>query len=146
MLQRSILSRLIQAAIAYAVVWLVCFVESMICETAWGGPFTILVSFILKFVFAGFAVVVALVIGILMLITGVRAVWMRVGYWSLLLSAAALAVVVFASRLGLRTIDPASNYRLLPFWIWFLCLVGIGFPIANLPARRVGNAPNSLNK
>lgn len=103
---RTIIRRFIHAAVAYAVVWLVCFVESMICETAWGGPFTILVSFILKFVFAGLAVTVALAADLLLLIPGVRDLWRRVGYWSLLLSVAALAVTVFASKLGLRTVDP----------------------------------------
>jgi len=126
---RAIIRRFIQAAVAYAVVWLVCFVESMICETAWGGPFTILVSFILKFVFAGVAVGVAFVVGFLLLIPGVRDLWRRVGYWALLMSAVALAVIVFASKLGLRTVDPVSNYRMMPFAIWSACLVGIAFPI-----------------
>jgi hypothetical protein len=132
---RAIIRRYIQAGVAYAVVWLACFVESTICETAWGGPFTVLVSFILKFVFAGLAVTVALAIGLLLLIPGIRDLWRRVGDWSLLLSVAALAVMVFASKLGLRTVDPVSNYRMMPFGIWCLCLVGIGFPIVNLPFR-----------
>jgi len=107
----------------------------MICETAWGGPFTILVSFILKFVFAALAVAVALAIGLLLLIPGVRDVWRRVGYWSLLFSAVALTIIIFASNLGLRTVDPVSNYRMMPFGIWCACLFGIAFPIVNLPTR-----------
>ena len=130
---RETIRRFIQAGVAFAVCWLVCFVESMLCETAYGGPFTILVSFILKFIFAGLAVGVAVVVGLLLLIPGVRDLWHRVGYWALLLSAVALAVVVFASRLGLRTVEPVSNYRMMPFWIWCLCLFGIVFPIVNLP-------------
>lgn len=132
---RTITRSCIQAVIAFAVVWLVCFVESMIYETAWGGPFTILVSFILKFVFAGTAVGVAFIAGFLLLIPGVRDLWRRVGYWGLLMSAVALAVIVLASKLGLRAVDPVSNYRMMPFAIWSACLVGIAFPIVNLPAR-----------
>lgn len=135
MFGRVIIRRLIQAGVAFAVVWLVCLVESMLCETAWGGPFTILMSFILKFVFAGLAVAVALVLGLLLLIPGVRDLWRRIGYWSLLLSAVVLAVMIFASKLGLRTVDPVSNHRLMPFGIWCLCLVGIGFPIVNSPIK-----------
>jgi hypothetical protein len=43
--------------------------------------------------------------------------------------------MIFASKLGLRTIDPVSNYRAMPFEIWSACLFGIVFPIVNLPAR-----------
>lgn len=137
---RTIIRRLIQLAIAYAVVWSVCVVEFVICGTAYGGPFTILVAVILKSLFAGLAVVLALVIGLFLLIPGVRDLWTRLGYWSLLLSAAALAVMIFASKLGLRTVDPVSNYRTMPFGIWCFCLVEIGFPIVNLPAKHKRDA------
>src|SRR5579863_7202271 len=108
MSRRAITRRFIQAAVAYAVVWLVCFVESVICESAWGGPFTVFVSFLLKFVIA---VMIAVAFGLLLLIPKVRDLWRRVGHRSLLLSAVALAVMVFASKLGLRKVDPVSNYR-----------------------------------
>jgi len=135
---RAIVWRFMMASVAYGVVLLVCFVESMYCETAWGGPFTILISITLKFVFAGLAVAVALVAGLLLLIPGVRDLWRRAGYCSLLLSVVAIEVMIFASNLGLRTVDPVSNYRMMPFGIWALCLVAIAFPIVNLPVRRKG--------
>jgi hypothetical protein len=125
----TVIRRVVQAGVAFAIGWVVCFVESMSCETAWGGPFTILVSFILKFVFAGLAVGLALVVGLLLLIPGVRDLWQRVGCWSLLISVIALTVMIFASKLGLRTTDPVSNYRMMPFGIWSICLFGIVFPI-----------------
>jgi hypothetical protein len=137
---RPTIRRLIQAAVAYVAVWLVCFVEFINCGTAWGGPFTILVSFILNFAFAGLAVMVALAIGSLLLIPGVRDLWKGFRYWSLLLSATALAVMILASRLGLRTVDPVSNYRIMPFGIWCACLIGIAFPIVNLPIKRASDA------
>jgi hypothetical protein len=132
--------RFIQALVAFVVVWLVCFVESMICETAFGGPFTILVSFVLKFVFAGLAVGIAMLVGLVFFIPVVREAWRRVGYCSLLMSAFALGVIIFASKLGLRTVDPVSNYRTMPFGIWSICLLGIAFPIVNLPTKGKGDA------
>lgn len=137
---RAITRRLILALVGFVLGWLVIFVESMICETAYGGPFTILLSFVMKFVFTGLAVGAALLVGLLLLIPGVRDLWWRVGYWSLFLSATAFCVILFATKLGLRTVDPVSNYRMMPFWIWCLCLFGIVFPIVNLPSRRERDA------
>src|SRR5882757_3666370 len=114
----EIIRRSIQAVVAFVVCWVVCFVESMLCETAYGGPFTILVSFILKFAYAGLAVGIALVVGFLLLIPGIRNLWRGVGGWSLLLSAAAITVIIFASKLGLRKVEPVSGYRMMPFGIW----------------------------
>ena len=94
-----------------------------------------MVSFILKFIFAGLAVGTALAVGLLLLVPAFRDVWRRVGYWSLLMSAVALAVMIFASKLGLRTVEPVSNYRMMPFGIWSACLFGIVFPVVNLPVR-----------
>lgn len=124
-----------QAAVAQAVVWLICFAESMICDTAWGGPLTILMDFILKSALGILAVAIAWAMSLLLFFPRVRSLWQRIGHRILLLSTVALAVMVFASKLGLRTEDPVSGYRMMPFGAWFLCLVGIAFPIVNLPDR-----------
>ena len=135
MATREFIGRLIQAVLGFAAGGLVCFVESMLCETAYGGPFTILLSHAMKLAFTAFAVGVALLVGFVLLIQGVRDLWRRFGLWSLLLSAVAVCVMVFASELGLRTVDPVSNYRMMSFGIWSICLFGIVFPIVNLPKR-----------
>lgn len=135
MLHHETGSRLFQAAVAQAVIWLVCFVEFAICDTAWGGLFTVVLSFVLKSVLGILVVVIAWAMGFLLRLPQVRSWWLAIGHRSLLLSAVALAIMVFASLLGLRTVDPVSGYRMMPFWAWFLCLVGIAFPIVNLPKR-----------
>ena len=61
------------------------------------------------FVFSGIAVGAALLVGLFLLIPGVRDVWRRAGHWSLLLSAVPLGVMIFATKLGLRTLDPVSH-------------------------------------
>ena len=137
---REITRRLILAAIGFAVGWLVCFVEAACCYSAYGGPFTVLMLFLMLFVFAGLAVGLSLLAGLLLVIPGVRDLWRGVGLWSLLLSAVALTVVIFASKLGLRTVDPVSNYRMMPFGVWSVCLMGIVFPIVNFPARHKRDA------
>ena len=133
---RGFIRRFVKAIVGFAVGWLVLFVESMLCETAYGGPFTILVSFVMKFVFTGIAVCAALLVGLVLLIPGIRDLWRRLGFWSLLLSAAAVCVMVFASKLGIRTVEPVSNYKMMPFWVWSICLFWIVFPIVNLPTSR----------
>jgi hypothetical protein len=137
---REIPRRLFQAIIGFAVGWLVCFVEAACCYSAYGGPFTVLMLFLMLFVFAGLAVGVSWLGGLLLLIPGVRDLWRGVGWWSLLLSAVALAVMLFASKLGLRRVDPVSNYRMMPLGIWSICLLGIVFPIVNLPSRHERDA------
>jgi hypothetical protein len=136
----KILRRVVQAIAGLAVGWLVIFVESMLCETAYGGPFTILLSFIMKFFFAGLATGAAFLVGVVLLVPGIRDFWRRLGFWSLLLSLAGVCVIVFASELGLRTVEPVSNYRMMPFWIWSFCLFSIVFPIVNLPFDREPDA------
>jgi len=133
MVGSNIFRRVVQAIVGFAVGWLVIFVESMLCETAYGGPFTILVSFVMKFFFAGLATSAAFLIGLVLLTPGIRDFWRRLGFWSLLLSAAGVCVMVFASKLGLRTVEPVSNYRMMPFWVWSICLFSVVFPIVNLP-------------
>ncbi len=132
----EIIRRFFLAALGFAVGWLVIFVESMLCETAYGGPFTIVVSFIMKFVFTAMAVNASLLAGLVLLLPGVRDLWRRIGSWSLLMSVAAVCVMIFATRLGLRTPDPVSYYKMMPFPIWSACLFAIVFPIVNLPKRR----------
>ncbi len=119
----------------FAACWIVVFVESMFCETAYGGPFTIIVSLVVKTAFAAAAVGSALLIGRVLLVPSVRNMWRRTGYWSLLISGAGLAVIVFATELGIRTVEPVSNYRMMSSGAWFTCLVAIAFPIVNLPAN-----------
>jgi hypothetical protein len=43
--------------------------------------------------------------------------------------------MIFASKLGIRTVDPESSYKLMPFWIWSVCLFSVVFPIVNLPLK-----------
>jgi hypothetical protein len=136
----EIFRRLVQAIAGFAVGWVVIFVESMVCETAYGGPFTILASLAMKFFFAGLATGAAFLLGLVLLTPGIRDVWRRVGFWSLVLSAAGVCVIGFASKLGLRAIEPVSNYRMMPFWIWSSCLFAIVFPIVNLPRSDETNA------
>ena len=79
----KILRRLVQAIAGFAAGWIVIFVESMVCETAYGGPFTILMSLVMKFFFAGLATGAALLLGLVLLAPGVRDLWQRIGFWSL---------------------------------------------------------------
>lgn len=140
MTEFKILRRVVQAIAGFAVGWLVIFVESMVCESAYGGPFTILVSFVMKFFFAGLATSAAFLLGLVLLTPGVRDFWRRLGFWSLLLSAGGVCVMLFASKLGLRTVEPVSNYKMMPFWVWSICLFSIVFPIVNLPTDRETDA------
>ena len=137
MTKRNIIARTILTIGGFAVGWCVCFVESMLCETAYGGPFTIIASFVMKFFITCIAVGTALLLGRVLMIPKIREVWWRIGYWRLVVSVAPLCVMIFATQLGIRQIEPISNYRMMPFWIWSICLFLIVFPIVNWPIPRV---------
>src|SRR5258706_12649926 len=101
--------RLVQALIGLVIGWLVCMVEYAFCATAWGGPFTILMLPVMAFVLSALAVGAALLVGLVLLIPGFRNLWMRTGYWSILLCVAAIGVMIFASKLGIRRVDPITG-------------------------------------
>jgi hypothetical protein len=140
MSRRDISSRTIRIIAGFAVGWWVCFVESMLCETAYGGPFTILASLVIKFFFTSFAVGAALLLGRVFVIPGIHYFWWRIGYWRLTLSVAPVCLMIFATQLELRTVEPISRYRMMPFWIWSTCLFLIVFPIVNWPRSPEHNA------
>jgi len=127
--------RLVQALIGLVIGWLVCMVEYAFCATAYGGPFTILMLPIMAFVLSILAVGAALVVGLVLLIPSVRDLWSRTGYWSILLCVVAVLVLISASKLGLRKVDPISGYKLMSPWVWSLCFFSFVFPIVNLPKR-----------
>ena len=133
MTKRDIIARITFTIVGFVVGWWVCIVESMLCETAYGGPFTIFASFVMKFVFTGVAVGAALLLGRVLIFPGISEIWWRIGYWKLLLSVAPVCLMIFATRLGIRQIEPISNYRMMPFWIWSACHFLIVFPIVNWP-------------
>ena len=132
---RRIIPRPIQALLGFVAGWLVCLVEAAVYYSAYGGAFTVFMLCLMLLAFSGLAVGASLLLGLVLLIPGVRDLWRRIGYWSLLLSAGSLSVMLFASELGLRTVDPISNYRKMPFSIWSICLFGLVFPIVNLPRK-----------
>ena len=82
--KRDLLRSLVMATIGWAVGILVCLAESMFCDTAYGGPFTIVASIALKLVFTGLAVSAAWLMGLVLLVPGIRELWTRIGYWPLL--------------------------------------------------------------
>jgi hypothetical protein len=130
-----LLQPMLQTACAFVAIWAVILVETMTCDTAWGGIFTIVADMVIKTVIAAAVAVGTLILGLLLHLPSVREWWQRIGYRSLLLCVLCLGVMIFATELGLRTEDPVSGYRMMPFRVSVVCLAGIGFPIANLPGR-----------
>ena len=119
--------------IGFAVGWLVCMVEYGFAASAAGGPFAILLLPVVAAFLSAAYVGAAALAGLLLRLPGVRTVWRETGYKVLLLAVAPLLVLIFSSPLGLRTIDPASNYSVMSPWLNMLCYFLIVFPLVNLP-------------
>lgn len=120
---------------AFGVGWLARMVEDVLTTTAWGGPFTILVGWIFIVVMSAFFAVAALAVGQLFLLLGLKGAWDHAGSLVLFLAVPPALVLAFSSVLGLREVEPVSNYSLMAFWPWTLCHFFIVFPIVNLPIR-----------
>lgn len=120
---------------AFGVGWLVRMTEDLLTTTAWGGPFTILVGWIFIVILSAFFAAAALAVGQLFRPLGLKGAWNRAGGWVLFLAVPPALVLAFSSTLGLREVEPVSNYSLMVFWPWVLCHFFIVFPIANLPTR-----------
>jgi hypothetical protein len=135
----TVMKRLFYILIGFTVGWLVYVVEYLLCATAYGGPFTVFTSLLMLPLIAGILsgmfVAVAWLVGLLLTLPKVRDVWRFTGYWSILLTVAATGVMVFAAKLGLRTVDPITGYKIMSRLSWCVCFFSIVFPIVNLPVK-----------
>ena len=133
------MKRYVKTLIGFAVGWLAYVVEDLFYTTAYGGPFAVFTGLLLlpfvAAIFSGIFVMAARLIGLLLTLPKVRDVWRITGYWGILIAVAALGVMIFASKLGLRSIDPVSGYQKMSPWSWSICFFFIVFPIVNLPAN-----------
>jgi hypothetical protein len=128
--------RLLNIGIAFAVVWLARMTEEFLTATGWGGLFTIVFGWVVIFFLSLVYVAAAVLVGQLLRLPVITEAWSCAGCWTLLLAIPPLLVLILSRSLGLRTIDPVSNYSLMDFWLNSLCYFLIAFPIANLPTRR----------
>ncbi len=135
--------KIIRVVAAFFAATLICFLETCFYATAWGGPFTVLLAlFVLPIFFGGFLTLCALLAGLTGRMPPVKRVWIKMGPWSLCLSALGVAVIFLASKLGLRHLDPVSKYSIMDRWAWWTCLLLIVIPIVNLPAARSDSSTN----
>ncbi len=138
-------SRIATVGFAFAVGWIARMTEEMLTATAWGGPFTIFLSWVVIFYLTLFDVGAAILVGQVLRLRPIQAAWMQAGYWVLLLALPPLLVLIFSRPLGLRTIEPVSHYSLMvPLWLHALCYFLIAFALANLPLKRPPDSPASL--
>ncbi len=121
--------------LAFGVGWIARMIEESLTATGWGGPMTILTGWIIIVFLSGFFALAAVFIGQLLSFPAVVAVWTRAGFWTLLLAIPPALVLAFSAKLGLRTIDPISNYSLMDLWPNSLCHFFIIFPFANLAVK-----------
>jgi hypothetical protein len=129
-----------KAFIGFVVGWSVCNVEYMLTGTAWGGIFTILMVPFVAAIFILKCVAAAALLGLILRVPAVEAIWAGEGYFVLLLALPSLLVLVFSSPLGFRTIEPVSGYSMMSPWPSRLCYFFLVFPFVNLPAKRPVNS------
>lgn len=121
--------------------WLIYMVAMVL--TVYDGGLSLIFQPIMAALFSGAFVVAALVVGLPLRAPKIREVWTSVGWWALLLSVAAIGVLIFHAKLGLEIdgIDPETKEKmkmispLAGILAYFFAI----FPVVNLPEKRRPN-------
>jgi hypothetical protein len=122
--------------IAFALGFIVCFIEGTLFETAYGGMFTILFGWTMDLMCYAIAVGLSLLLGLTFKTPKAGAFWRDLGIRTLFISVVGIVVIFISPLIGLRTLEPNSGYKMMPFALWFFCLLLIAFPIVNFPQKK----------
>jgi hypothetical protein len=129
---------LIRCFCGFVVGWLIYMVAMVL--TVYDGALSLIFQPVMAGLFSGIFVAAAFVIGLPLRTRKLRDAWSAVGWWALLISAAAIGVLVFYAKLGLEVegVDPETNekIRMISPLAGLLAYFFAIFPVVNLPPKR----------
>ncbi len=113
------------------------FGEAATYHTAYGGPVTVLIDlFIYPFLVSAIVTIAALLAHLLTLLPMIQTMWRPIRFIIPIFIPIGFALIVFASKLGLRHTEPIGNYKLMDPAYWWTAYFFILFPIINFRLRR----------
>jgi len=137
----------IQPAIAFAVGAVVYFCEAACYHSAYGGPVTVYIDlFVYPFFVSGIVTICAVAVRLLTLVPFFRSFLKRIRSFMPILIPIGLALIIFASKLGLRHTEPIGNYKLMDPVYWWTAYFLILFPIITFPRLRSKQAEATSSK
>lgn len=118
--------------------WFIYMVAMVL--TVYDGVLSLIFQPFLAAIFSGVFVAAAFVLGLALRVPKVRAIWKSLGLWVLLITVAAIGVMIFSGQLGLQTelVDPQSKEKIRSMSpvAGVICYFLAIFPIVNLPERK----------
>jgi uncharacterized membrane protein YhaH (DUF805 family) len=121
--------------------WVIYMVAMVL--TVYDGGLSLIFQPIMAALFSGVFVVAAFVIGLPLRAPKIRDAWSCVGWWALLISVAAIGVLIFHSKLGLEVdgVDPETkeSMKMISPVAGVVAYLFAIFPIVNLPAKKEPN-------
>jgi uncharacterized membrane protein YhaH (DUF805 family) len=125
----------------FVVGWLIYMVAMVL--TVYDGVLSLIFQPFMAALFSGIFVGLAFVVGLPLRIRKVRDVWNSVGWWALVISVAAVGVMIFSAKLGLESevVNPDTKEKMkamdpLPLAICYFFAI---FPVVNLPGKKKPN-------
>jgi hypothetical protein len=121
--------------------WLVYMVAMVL--TVYDGVLSLIFQPFMAALFSGLFVAAALVLGLALRAPKIREAWSSAGWWVLLITVAAVAVMIFHAQLGLQTefVNPQTKEKMktLSPVAGVVCYFLAIFPVVNLPGKTKSN-------
>jgi hypothetical protein len=124
--------------------WLIYMVAMVL--TVYDGALSLIFQPIMAALFSGVFVAAAFVVGLPLRLPKIRDVWSRFSWWALLISAAAICVLIFHEKLGLEVdgVDPETKeqMKMMSPLAGLLSYFFAIFPVVNLPGKENASQAN----
>jgi len=137
------MSTIVRIIVGFSLGW-VSYMVAMVL-TVYDGALSLIFQPIMAAVVSGLLVVAALVVGLPLRIPKVSDAWSSCGWWPILLTVAAIGVLIFYRSLGLEVelVHPETKekIRTIAPVAGFVCYFAAVFFVVNLPRQRPNKAP-----
>jgi len=132
------MKRLAKCFCGFVLGWLIYMVAMVL--TVYDGVLSLIFQPFVAALFSGLFVAAALVVGLALRAPKIREAWSSLGWWALLITVAAVAVMVFHAQLGLQTefvnSETKEKMKAMSPAAGVICYFLAIFPIVNLPGKR----------
>jgi len=137
------MSTIVRIIAGFSLGWVIYMVAMVL--TVYDGALSLILQPIMAALFSGLFVAAALVAGLPLRIPKVGDAWSSCGWWPILLTVAAIGVLIFYRQLGFEAelVHPETNekFRTIAPAAGIACYFAAIFFVVNLPRQRPNKAP-----
>jgi uncharacterized membrane protein YhaH (DUF805 family) len=125
----------------FALGWLIYMVAMVL--TVYDGVLSLIFQPFMAALFSGVVVGAAFVLGLPLRAPKIREIWSSVSWWALLVTVAAIGVMIFHAQLGLQAeiLNPETKEKMKTMspLAGVICYFMAIFPVVNLPGKKEPN-------